>query len=126
MDKCTSHPYLFILFHKHIQNSRDIRKYHLEPSDISFYGVNITNKYVSVYTEESKSRKGYEKNGNCKRETSDNNKSSEGKASKQMEKTSKNKIKLTEAHAIDNSISSYFKYLPLPPPPLRKIPLNSW
>ena len=66
IDKCTSHPELFMIIHKYIKDFHDVRtKYHLYPNDIYFYGVKISDEYVSACTEELQSRNWDDKNENC-------------------------------------------------------------
>ena len=62
-----------MLIHKHIRDFQDVRtRYYLDPNEMSFYGVNITDEDVSARTDEKKIRNKYDK-----RKPSDNNKSVE-------------------------------------------------
>ena len=63
--------------HKYIRGFDDARKYHLDPKNMAFNDVIITNKHVITHADERKSRNRYDENENCNKKASDNNKSAE-------------------------------------------------
>ena len=108
---------MFSFTHKHIQNLCDVRKYHLDTNDISFYGVNIIDKDVSVRKKENKSRNENDKDENYKQRENDNDKSLEENARKQKNvRENAGKVVTYET----NTVSSFYLNNPLLFNPLGK------
>ena len=93
--QCTSHQELSKFIHKHIQYFNDVIKYHLDLIIIYYDGMYITNEGVSACMEETESRNGYDENENCKKKTSDNNRSAEENSSKQTEMRDTGTVRLS-------------------------------
>ena len=71
-------PYIIVQVHSQAHTEFfGFIKYHLDLNNIYFYGVKINKKDVSAHTEERKIRNWDDENKNCKRKSSDDNKSAE-------------------------------------------------